>query len=71
MCGCNHGLDRHYLDYAGPGVAGGIPAKCLEEGCGCLLYSPQDRIRPGGWSNAFPQSSSVWPGRMTGSGDLP
>jgi hypothetical protein len=38
MCTCTHGADRHYLDYAGPGVAGGILTKCLEEGCDCILF---------------------------------
>mgnify|MGYP003576013646 CR=1 FL=1 len=38
MCTCTHGADRHYLDYAGPGVAGGILTRCLQEGCECILF---------------------------------
>lgn len=38
MCTCTHGRDRHYLDYAGPGIAGGILTKCLAPGCGCRLF---------------------------------
>lgn len=37
MCKCGHGADRHYLDYAGPGVCGGILGKCLEKNCPCTL----------------------------------
>lgn len=38
MCTCGHGADRHFLDYAGPGIAGGVLSKCLDEGCPCILY---------------------------------
>lgn len=39
MCTCQHGSDRHYLDYAGPGVPGGILTRCLEKDCDCKLYT--------------------------------
>jgi hypothetical protein len=44
MCSCTHGSDRHYLDYAGPGVAGGILTRCLEPGCGCQMFTPTSVI---------------------------
>jgi hypothetical protein len=40
MCACTHGADRHYLDYAGPGVAGGILTRCLEQDCPCQMFMP-------------------------------
>ena len=40
MCSCTHGSDRHYLDYAGPGVAGGILTRCLEPDCKCEMFTP-------------------------------
>jgi len=37
LCICKHGRDRHYVEYgAGLGTWSG---HCLEEGCGCKLYS--------------------------------
>lgn len=39
MCTCTHGSDRHFLDYAGPGVAGGILTRCMEPGCECLMFT--------------------------------
>ena len=39
MCTCGHGADRHYIDYAGPGVCGGILTRCLEGKCPCVLYT--------------------------------
>jgi hypothetical protein len=44
MCICSHGSDRHYLDYAGVGVCGGILGKCLESGCACLIYVQSSAI---------------------------
>jgi hypothetical protein len=41
MCICRHGQDRHYLDYAGVGVCGGISGKCLEDGCKCTAFTLQ------------------------------
>ncbi len=38
MCTCGHGSDRHYLDYAGPGICGGVLGKCLEKGCACKRF---------------------------------
>lgn len=40
MCSCSHGRDRHYLDYAGPGVCGAILSCCLEKDCPCALFTP-------------------------------
>ena len=37
-CECGHGMGEHFIDYAGPGICGGVMTKCLEKGCGCLLY---------------------------------
>lgn len=44
MCTCTHGGDRHYLDYAGPGVCGGILGRCLEPGCPCQGFTPWNVI---------------------------
>jgi len=38
MCCCGHGSDRHYLDYAGPDVCGGVLSRCLEKDCPCKLF---------------------------------
>lgn len=38
MCTCKHGDDRHYLDYAGPGICGGILGRCLEKDCPCTKF---------------------------------
>ncbi len=38
MCTCKHGQDRHYLDYAGPDVCGGVSGKCLELDCKCVRF---------------------------------
>lgn len=40
MCSCTHGADRHFIDYAGPGIPGGVLTKCLEPGCPCCQYTP-------------------------------
>ncbi len=40
MCSCTHGSDRHYLDYAGPGVLGGVLGRCLEKDCPCQRFVP-------------------------------
>lgn len=40
MCSCTHGSDRHYLDYAGPGVCGGVLSRCLEKDCPCQQFTP-------------------------------
>lgn len=39
MCTCGHGSDRHYLDYAGPGVCGGILSRCLQKECSCKHFA--------------------------------
>lgn len=46
MCGCGHGMDRHYLDYAGPGIPAGIPTRCLEKDCSCKQYGPFPSMLP-------------------------
>jgi hypothetical protein len=38
MCTCGHGGDRHYLDYAGPDICGGVLSRCLEAGCSCQQF---------------------------------
>jgi len=48
MCTCSHGSDRHYLDYAGPGICGGVLTRCLEKDCGCKLFT-----------RAFPEGTTV------------
>jgi hypothetical protein len=40
MCTCTHGSDRHFLDYAGPGVQGGVLGRCLEKDCPCQHFTP-------------------------------
>ena len=44
LCSCTHGSDRHYLDYAGPGVSGGVLSYCLVEGCPCKKFSQVDMV---------------------------
>lgn len=44
MCTCGHGQDQHYLDYAGPGICGGVSGKCLEDGCPCRAYFLQTAV---------------------------
>lgn len=51
MCVCGHGQDRHYLDYAGPGVCGGVSGKCLEEGCKCERFMMQTTFIT--WTNLW------------------
>ena len=41
MCVCKHGMDRHYLDYAGVGVCGGVVTRCLNPDCDCKRYEPR------------------------------
>jgi len=67
MCTCTHGSDRHYLDYAGPGICGGILTRCLEEGCGCKLFTAiaapgvNVQIVPGNiWVNGRWSNSSIY-----------
>lgn len=68
MCTCKHGSDRHYLDYAGPGVCGGILSRCLEPGCECKLfrkvtaYEISSQFWPTG--QTWTPTSSVWGGSM-------
>lgn len=61
MCMCGHGQDRHYLDYAGPAVCGGISGRCLERGCNCAAFVfqtvtttyPTVIYHPGYWTPLF------------------
>jgi hypothetical protein len=56
MCKCKHGSDRHYLDYAGPGVCGGILSKCLEPDCECKLFTKAE---------SYEVPSQLWPTGQT------
>jgi hypothetical protein len=52
MCYCGHGSDRHYLDYAGPGVCGGVFSRCLSKDCPCVQFRPvvtHSANTPAGW----------------------
>ena len=49
MCSCGHGSERHYLDYAGPGICGGILTRCTEEGCPCSMYKLTQITSGGMW----------------------
>lgn len=69
MCTCTHGLGQHYLDYAGPGICGAIPTRCLEEGCECKLYTPVvgqfffTNAMPGQTNGPYytpPSSAGIW-----------
>ena len=74
MCYCGHGSDRHFLDYAGPGVLGGVLGKCLEDGCACtalrttgiaVTFGPFAVWPFPGPHNGFPRKYEfIWPARV-------
>lgn len=53
MCICGHGLDRHYLDYAGPGIVGGVLGKCLHKDCECKKFEEKT-------CSTYTPTSQIW-----------
>lgn len=63
MCTCAHGSDRHFLDYAGPGVCGGILSRCLEKDCGCERFSVSGSIPSN--NSGISSATTIYPTQNT------